>query len=315
MSAAPGLRLGFAGSTDLSRHILSHLIERGHDIAAVYTRPDRPSGRGLRLRPGPVKVLAQEAGLRLVQPPDMRCGRALETLENLGLDLLLVVAWGLILPQRALDAPRLGCVNVHPSLLPRWRGAAPLVRAIEAGDSHTGICLMQMERGLDCGPILMQQRMAIAEHESAGDLERRVMEQSALMLDVALPQIATGCLPPRPQQGDGITYAERVQVAEAELDWRMDAQALRRRVRAFNPVPGAFCHHDGQRIKVWRALVADGRGAPGEVLESADGKLLVACGKDALDMQNLQLPGGRAMDCAELLAGRAGRFAAGSRFG
>lgn len=313
MSAASGLRLGFAGSTEFSRHILDHLIECGHELAVVYTRPDRPSGRGLRLHPGPVKVRAQEAGLRLAQPPDLRCERALEQLQSFALDLLLVVAWGLILPQRALDAPRLGCVNVHPSLLPRWRGAAPLVRAIEAGDSHTGISLMQMERGLDSGPILMQERMEIGAHESAGDLERRVMERSAGMLDAALPRIKT--LPPRPQGEHGITFAARVRVAEAEIDWQLDAQVLERRVRAFNPRPGAFGHHSGQRIKVWRARVAAGRGAPGEVLASSAGALRVACGGGALDIHRLQLPGGRAMDAAELLAGRADRFAIGSRFG
>jgi methionyl-tRNA formyltransferase len=291
------MRLAFMGTPDFAVPTLEALLEAGHEVAAVYCQPPRPAGRGNALRPSPVQRRAGAAGIAVRTPLSLRDPAEQQAFRDLALDAAVVAAYGLILPQPILDAPIHGCLNVHGSLLPRWRGAAPVQRAILAGDSRTGITIMQMERGLDTGPMLANWPVDIGR-KTAGELtEELARVGAALMTDVlaALPRIG-----PRPQDDSRATYAAKIEKGEARLDFSRPAAAVERQVRAFNPLPGAFFEHAGERIKIHSAEIAAESGEPGLVLD--DG-LTVACGEAALAPTLVQRSGRAPMAPAELLRG------------
>ena|SRR5690554_3161601 len=294
------LRLAFLGTPDFSVPCLVALAEAGHEIACVYSQPPRPAGRGHKLRPSPVQRLAEERGWPVRTPLSLRDGQEQADFAALDLDAAIVVAYGLILPKAILEAPRLGCINVHASLLPRWRGAAPIQRAILAGDRETGVTIMQMDEGLDTGPMLLRRSLAITERDTGASLHDRLAELGAAALVEGLAGLTAGRLQPQPQPEDGVTYAEKLRREEAQLDWSRPAEALARQVRAFTPWPGAWFDVDGERIKVLEAAAVDGQGVPGQVL---DDRLTVACGEGALRLTRLQRPGRAPMDADALLRG------------
>ncbi len=297
------MRVVFAGTPAFAAQALTALIAAGHDIALVLTQPDRPAGRGLKLLPGPVKQAALRLGLSVAQPERLQTPEARQPIVDAAPDVMIVAAYGLILPPAVLDLPRLGCINIHASLLPRWRGAAPIQRAIEAGDSETGISLMQMDAGLDTGAILSRHPLPIAPEDTAGSLHDKLARLGAEAIVALLPRLPG--LTAMPQEGAAATYAVKIGKGEARLDWTRPAAVLARRIRAFNPFPGAYCLLDGEPIKVWRAAPGEGRGAPGEVL-AADGHVLrIACGEGALDLMEVQRAGGRRLPAAAFLAGHA----------
>ena len=296
------LQVAFAGTPDFARTALQQLLHAGYHPPLVLTQPDRPAGRGLKLQASAVKQLALSHDVPLAQPRSLRLDgkfpqdalAAQQALRSAQLDVLVVAAYGLILPQWVLDLPRLGCINIHGSLLPRWRGAAPVQRAIEAGDRVTGVCIMQMDAGLDTGDILRQQALDIAATDTSAGLSMRLAELGAELLLHTLDDLVAGRAQRQPQPADGASYAHKIGKAEAAIDWRQDAAAIERRVRAFDPFPGASFSLQGESHKLWRAAVRSGVSAPaGSVLASAPGSLLVACGRDALDLLELQRPGGR----------------------
>lgn len=306
------MRVVFAGTPEFAAELLRELLSRDADVVGVLTQPDRPAGRGRRLAASPVKQLALECGLQLQQPKSLRNEAARTALATLRPDLLIVAAYGLLLPQAVLDMPRLGCVNVHASLLPRWRGAAPIQRAIEHGDSQTGICLMQMDAGLDTGPVLTRAACDIGPRETAGELHDRLAILGAALLGGSLEEIAAGALRARTQPSSGASYAARLDKKESWIDWRDDAGLIERRVRAFNPWPVACTALAGERIRIWRAapatLIADG--PAGTVLRADRDALLVACGAGVLSVEEVQLAGGRRMAARDLV--NAGRVTAGA---
>ena len=296
-------RLAFLGTPDFALSCLEMLVADGYKIACVYSQPPRPAGRGHATKPSPVHAYAESEGLPVRTPETLRSPAAIADFQSLDLDLAVVVAYGLLLPQAILDAPRRGCLNVHASLLPRWRGAAPIHRAILAGDRETGITLMQMEAGLDSGPILVQETLAIGPDTTAGELHDRLAALGAETLRDSLPSVLDGRIAPRAQPVDGITYAKKLERQEARIDWRTDAETLERQVRAFNPWPGAWFAFGGERIKVLVAEVVPGVPAvsPGRVL---DGSLIVACGRgSALRLLKLQRAGRKALAAEEFLKG------------
>jgi methionyl-tRNA formyltransferase len=297
------VRLVFAGTPDFAAAALSALIEARHDVALVLTQPDRPAGRGLRPAESAVKRLAADAGLPVRQPATLRDPATQAELSALRPDALVVAAYGLIVPAAVLAIPSLGAINIHASLLPRWRGAAPIQRALLAGDASTGITIMQMDAGLDTGPMLLQRSIAIAADETAGSLHDRLAELGAQCIVEALPQIAAGTLTPVPQDDARACYAAKIEKREARLDWRRPAAELERQVRAFNPYPGATAGIRGTVLKIWRAAVAQGAGNPGEVLAAGSDGIRIACGAGALRLESLQRPGGRALDAAAFLQG------------
>ena len=297
------LRIVFAGTPDFAVPSLRAATER-NDVVAVYTQPDRPAGRGRDLRPSPVKLEALRRGLPVLQPESLKSALSRDALRALRPDLLVVVAYGLILPQSILDIPRLGCWNVHASLLPRWRGAAPIQRAIEAGDSETGVCLMQMEKGLDTGPVLLSQRIAIGDAETGGQLHDRLAALGAQTLSDGLGLLRAGLKPvAHPQGAVGVTYAHKLDKAEARLDWSQPAAALARKVRAFNPWPMAEAMLGGERVRVHGAvaLPLEHDAAPGTVLAAGREGIDVACGQGALRLRVLQREGGKAITAADYL--------------
>jgi methionyl-tRNA formyltransferase len=296
------LNLIFMGTPEFAATILAALIDAGHSVRVVYTQPPRPAGRGHRLQPSPVHSLAERQGIDVRCPVSLRDPEAQAEFAATPADAVVVAAFGLILPAAILKAPRLGCLNVHASLLPRWRGAAPIQRAILAGDAETGITIMQMDEGLDTGPILLQEATPIAPDTTAGELSKRLAALGAHLIVDALDGVARATLLVRPQPGAGITYAAKLRREEAQLDWRQSAAALDRQVRAFEPWPGAFFTARGERIRVTRAAVdpqPTGR-APGIVL---DDRLSVACGAGSLRPLILQRPGRSALDTAAFLRG------------
>jgi methionyl-tRNA formyltransferase len=295
------LDLVFMGTPDFAATILAGLIAAGHRVAAVYTQPPRPAGRGHRLQPSPVEALAARHGLPVKAPTTLRDPAAQAEFAATPADAAIVAAYGLILPPPVLQAPRLGCLNVHASLLPRWRGAAPIQRAILAGDSQTGVTIMQMDEGLDTGPILLQQTIAIEPDATAGRLTEQLAQVGARLMPAALDGVAAGTLQPRPQPAEGVTYAAKLRREEARLDWRLPAVPLERQVRAFDPWPGAWFEGRGERIRVLAAdIVASAAGEPGTVL---DEHLTVACGVGALRPMQLQRPGRAPLDGAAFLRG------------
>jgi len=296
------LDLIFMGTPEFAATILAELIDSGHRARMVYTQPPRPAGRGHRLQPSPVQALAESHGIEVRCPTSLRDPAAQAEFAATPADVAVVAAYGLILPAAILKAPRLGCLNVHASLLPRWRGAAPIQRAILAGDPVTGITIMQMDEGLDTGPILLQQAIGIAPDTTAGDLSERLAALGARLILDALDGVATATLLAQPQPETGVTYAAKLRREEAQLDWQQSAAALDRQVRAFDPWPGAFFTARGERIRVMRVAVdpqPTGR-APGTVL---DDRLSVACGVGALRPLILQRPGRSALDTAAFLRG------------
>jgi methionyl-tRNA formyltransferase len=286
----------------------------GCEVVAVYTQPDRPAGRGKQLQPSPVKQVALAHGIPVFQPPTLRNAEAQAELAALRADVMVVVAYGLILPQVVLDAPRLGCVNVHGSILPRWRGAAPVQRAIEAGDAESGVTIMQMEAGLDTGPMLHIARCAIDADETSASLFAKLEQLGPPALIATLAALAAGTAHPERQDDSLSNYAAKIDKAEALIDWRQPAAVLDRRVRAFYPEPTAYTLLRGERIKLHRAEPIPGQGEPGTILTSSADGIVVACGEGALAIRQLQLPGGKALSAREVLNGRADWFAAGNRF-
>ena len=294
------MKLIFAGTPEFAAQALAALIAAGHQLALVLTQPDRPSGRGMALRPSPVKTLALEHGIEVFQPPTLRDAAAQARLQAVGADAMIVAAYGLILPQAVLDLPRFGCINIHASLLPRWRGAAPIQHAILAGDAETGVCIMQMEAGLDTGPVLLSAALPIAADETAGSLHDRLAELGAGLIVAALEKLP---LAPTPQADCGVTYAAKIEKSEAMLDWNQSAQQLARQVRAFNPFPGALATLGQLSVKVWRASAEAGEGSPGTILAGDRAGILVACGEGALRLTELQKAGGKRLSAAQFLAG------------
>ena len=294
------MKIIFAGTPEFAACALEALAGAGHEIALVLTQPDRPAGRGMALTPSPVKRLALTQGISVFQPATLRDSDAQARIAAVGADVMVVAAYGLILPQAVLDLPRLGCLNIHASLLPRWRGAAPIQRAILAGDQESGVCIMQMEAGLDTGPVLLAGAMPIAPTDSAGTLHDRL---AALGADLIVDALARLPLPARPQPDEGVTYAAKIDKAEAVLDWSLAAAELDRRVRAFNPFPGVQATVGGLPCKVWQARPATGQGAPGPVLAADRNGVLVACGDGALLIGELQKAGGKRLPAAQFLAG------------
>ena len=294
------LRLAFMGSPDFSVPSLAALIHAGHDIVRVYAQPPRPAGRGHRERACPVHAFAIESGLVVATPATLKDPSAQAAFTALGLDAAVVVAYGLILPEPVLAAPRLGCLNVHASLLPRWRGAAPIQRAMLAGDAETGITIMGMDAGLDTGPIHLQEATPITGTTTAAALHDRLAEMGARMIVDALADIAAGALPARPQPVDGVTYAEKLRRDEARIDWTRSAVELERSVRALNPWPGVWFEHAGERIKVLAATAIDGDGDAGGLVETP---LTVACGEGRLRIDRLQRPGKGPMAAADFVRG------------
>jgi methionyl-tRNA formyltransferase len=293
------LRVIFMGTPDFAAVALEALINIGHELVAVYSQPPRPAGRGNALRKSRVQTVAEEEGLQVRTPATLKTAEAQTEFAGFGADIAVVAAYGLLLPQAILDAPRRGCLNIHASLLPRWRGAAPIQRAILAGDAETGISIMQMDAGLDTGAVLLEKRIAIGPSENAGELHDRLAELGAEVIVAALDADLT----PRPQPSEGVTYAAKISPEEARLDWKRTASELALAIRAFNPVPGAWALlPNGERFKILEAAVVAGKGEPGIVLDES---LTVATGDGALRPILVQRQGKRAMETAELLRGLA----------
>ena len=297
------MRLIFAGTPEFAARALAALHSAGHTIALVLTQPDRPTGRGLKLAPGAVKALAQERGLDVYQPSSLKDAQTQETLRAAGADLMVVAAYGLILPEPVLSIARFGAVNIHASLLPRWRGAAPIQRAILAGDTLTGISIMQMDRGLDTGPVLTAEAIPIAADDTGGSLHDKLAELGARLIVGALAQLAQGGFRAQPQPDAGASYATKIAKAEAAIDWRESAAAIERKVRAFNPLPGASTAARNTALKIWRAHATQTEGAPGTILEAGPGGIVVACGSGSLRVLELQRAGGKRLAAAQFLAG------------
>ncbi|WP_298563632.1 methionyl-tRNA formyltransferase [uncultured Aliiroseovarius sp.] len=291
------MRLVFMGSPDFSVPVLEALVEAGHDIAAVYCQPPRPAGRGKKDRPGPVHARALELGVEVRHPVSLKGADEQADFADLNADAAVVVAYGLILPQAILDAPTHGCLNIHASLLPRWRGAAPIHRAIMAGDAETGICIMQMEAGLDTGPVLLREATPIGAEETTALLHDRLATMGSRMIVDALARLDD--LTPEVQTEDGVTYAAKIDKAEARVDWTRPAVDVDRLIRGLSPFPGSKCDIAGEQVKLLASRLVDGHGAPGQVL----GGLIIACGDGAVQVLRAQRPGKRAMEAEDFLRG------------
>ena len=302
------LRLIFAGTPVFAQRALQALHDAGHDVALVLTQPDKPAGRGQQLQASPVKQLAERLGLEVFQPRTLRDPQACGKLREAKADAMVVAAYGLILPAEVLAIPRFGCLNIHASLLPRWRGAAPIQRAIEAGDAVTGITIMQMDEGLDTGAMLLAEPAPIGPEDTGGVVHDRLAELGARLIVEALARLEAGGLPATPQPAEGVTYAHKLGKADARLDFDRPAGELADRIRAFDPFPGAAAvleRAPGSPIKFWKAKAVDIRhdAAPGTVLIAEPGRMLVACREGALDALELQKPGGRRLPVADFLRG------------
>jgi methionyl-tRNA formyltransferase len=308
-------RLVFAGTPDFAARHLEALLEAGTELVAVYTQPDRPAGRGKKLTPSAVKVVATAAGTPVLQPTSLRTAEAGAEFAALKPDLMIVVAYGLILPQAILDTPRFGCINVHASLLPRWRGAAPIQRAIEAGDRETGVTIMQMEAGLDTGPMLAKANIGIHPAMTGGELHDALVTIGPPLLLRVLDAIPDSLSAAEAQEDALATYAAKIEKEEARLDWTRPAAELERKVRAFNPFPVCWTTLQGERVRLWQARPAQGSGRPGEILTAENDGLLVACGEEALLLTVLQLPGGKPLAVSELLRSRREVLAPGVMLG
>lgn len=299
------MRVVFMGTPDFAAHLLKEIVSRGHEIAAVYTQPPRPAGRGMAEKKSAVHLLAESLGLPVRSPKSLKNADAQANFAALDADVAVVAAYGLLLPQPILDAPRYGCLNLHGSLLPRWRGAAPIQRAIMAGDAESGVMVMKMEAGLDTGPVALTAKTPIGAEMTAGELHDRLAELGAPLMGDALDLLAKDELRFTPQAEDGACYAQKIEKAEARIDWRRSAQDLQDLVRGLSPFPGAFFEadlgHGMERVKVLRASVEEGKGAPGAALDDAG---LIACGAGALRLLRVQRAGKGEMGIEEFLRGR-----------
>jgi methionyl-tRNA formyltransferase len=297
------MRLVFAGTPEFAARSLEALLAAGYQVPLALTQPDRPAGRGMRPTPSAVKSLALARGIEVFQPESLKGAEVLARLAAVKPDVLVVVAYGLLLPAALLALPRFGALNIHASLLPRWRGAAPIQHALLAGDRETGVTIMQMDAGLDTGPVLAQRATPIAEDDDAGSLHDRLASLGAQMIVAALRTLAAGGARAVAQSDEGATYAPKLWRADAQLDWRRDAAALARQVRALRPAPGAAAVLSGEPVKIWRARAGEASGAPGEVLRAAADGIVVACGTGALAVEQLQRAGGKRLDAASFLRG------------
>lgn len=300
------MRIAFMGTPDFSVPVLSELLAAGHEIAAVYTRAPQPAGRGHKLRPSPVEEFAREHGLEVRIPKNFKSDDDRAAFAALDLDVAVVVAYGLLLPQAILEAPRFGCLNLHASLLPRWRGAAPIQRAIMAGDTQTGVQVMQMEKGLDTGPVLLSEVTPIAGDDTAQSLHDRLSHIGAQLAPRALAALERGALTPTPQPDDGVTYAEKISPSEARINWSAPAPVVDFHIRGLSPFPGAWFTINGERVKALMSSVAEQAYAgstPGEVLASDDSGIVVACAKGAVLLTSLQRAGKRRQSAQEFLRG------------
>ncbi len=308
------LRIAFAGTPEFAATALAALLQAGHQVVVVYTQPDRPAGRGHKLMPSPVKSLAFDRNLPIAQPRNFKTQESLEKLREWQPDIMIVAAYGIILPQSALDIPRLGCLNIHASLLPRWRGAAPIQRAIQAGDSETGITIMQMEAGLDTGPMLLKRAIPIQENESAGSLHDRLAVLGGQAIVEALAELTS--LVPEIQDESRACYAKKLGKQEGAIDWRLSAQEIHRTLRAFTPWPGTYSFNQGEQVKILQAQVVAGgsQPAPGTIEKRDSNGILVACGTDSLLITKLQLPGAKPLAVMDFVNGNQGRLPVGQRF-
>jgi methionyl-tRNA formyltransferase len=306
------LNVFFAGTPDFAARCLAALLESRHRIVGAFTQPDRPAGRGQTRVASPVKQLALAHRIPIKQPESLREDSAQEQLRRCHPDVLVVAAYGLILPQAMLDIPRLGAYNIHASLLPRWRGAAPIQRALLAGDRRTGISIMQMDSGLDTGPVLLQEEIAILEDDTAATLHDRLAGLGGRLIVRALDALQDGDVRAQPQPSQGATYAAKIDKREARVDWRKSSIGVDRQIRAFNPSPGASTRIRGVDLKIWQCIAAPGSGAPGEVLSAGANGVLIACGEGAVLASEMQRAGGRRLAAAEFLAGFS--LTAGERF-
>ena len=302
------LRLAFLGTPDFAVPTLAELIAQGHDIAAVYTQPPRPKGRGMETVPGPVQKFAETAKLQVRTPLSLKCEQEQAAFAALSLDAAVVVAYGLILPKAILEAPQLGCFNLHGSLLPRWRGAAPIQRAVMAGDAETGVMVMHMDEGLDTGPVLMAERVAVGR-KTSGEVADQLSRLGADLMMRALSALERGQVAEHQQSEAGVTYAKKITKEEARIDWSKSATEIDCLVRGLSPAPGAYSEIKGERLKILYAEPVAGKGAPGEIIS---GDLTVACGNGALRLMRVQRAGGKAMEAGELLKGFA--LVPGTRF-
>jgi methionyl-tRNA formyltransferase len=311
------LKLVFAGTPEFAAVALAALHQAGHEIVLVLSQPDRPAGRGMKLQASPVKQFALAHGMAVAQPRSLRLDgkypddarAAQQALKDVGADAMVVAAYGLILPQWVLDLPRLGCFNIHASLLPRWRGAAPIHRAIEAGDSHTGITIMQMDAGLDTGDMLLVRSIPILPTDTTGSLHDRLATLGGDLMVQALTQAAQGALVPMKQPLEGVTYANKIDKSEAAIDWAQPAQVICQRIRAFNPFPGASTQLNGEALKIWTAQASESPGASfkncGEIMALAQTGIAVAAMNSVVKVTELQRPGGKRLGVADFLRGNA----------
>jgi methionyl-tRNA formyltransferase len=304
------VRVAFAGTPEFAAVALRALLAAGFDVPLVLTQPDRPAGRGQKLVASPVKQVALAHGIAVHQPEKLRDPSTHAPLIDAAPDVLVVAAYGLILPQAVLDIPTRGCINIHASLLPRWRGAAPIQRCLEAGDGESGVTIMQMEAGLDTGPMLLSEALKVGAGETAATLHDRLAAQGGRLIVAALQRLDG--LTPIPQPVEGVTYASKIDKAEAAIDWRQPAAVIERRIRAFDPFPGTTAQLGDATIKLWRAQSCAGEGQPGTILAVAPAGITVACGDGALQLIELQKPGGRRLASADFLHGFP--IAAGQRF-
>ncbi|SDW58705.1 methionyl-tRNA formyltransferase [Litoreibacter albidus] len=294
------MKLVFMGTPEFSVPVLDALVDAGHEVVAVYSQPPRPAGRGKKDRPSPVQARAEELGLSVRHPVSLKGAGEQAEFAALGADIAVVVAYGLILPQAILDAPEHGCLNIHASLLPRWRGAAPIHRAIMAGDTHTGVCIMQMEAGLDTGPVLLREETPIAEGETTGQLHDRLSQMGARMIVDAVAELPS--LKPELQPEEGVTYASKIDKAEARVDWSRSASEIARQINGLSPFPGAWTEADGERIKLLRASQATAKLTAGAV-DAVGDALVVGCGEGAITVHELQRAGKKAASAASVLLG------------
>lgn len=300
-----GLRVIFAGSPEFSVPTLEALIDSEHEVVAVYTQPDRPRGRGKKVQFTPVKEVAVAHNIPVYQPLTLRDPEAQATFAALNADLMVVVAYGLILPKAILEMPQYGCLNIHASLLPRWRGAAPIHRAIEAGDQESGVAIMQMDVGLDTGAVWQEERVAITPHMTTGELHDRLKMVGASLLLATIPEVIAGSRQPTPQPEEGITYAEKITKEEARIDWQESGATIARKIHAFNPFPGAFTELDGALLKLYRVLESDRKrdSLPGTFHVEGESLYVVAGDGHLLEVLELQIAGKRRMESALFIKG------------
>ncbi len=304
--ANPSLKVIFAGTPEFAAVALESLLLSGHEVLAVYTQPDRPAGRGLKLTPSPVKQLALQHSLSVHQPKSLKDDHEKKILADFHADVMVVAAYGMLLPADVLNIPRLGCVNIHPSLLPRWRGAAPIQRTIYAGDTETGVTIMQMDEGLDTGPILYQMHYPLSGVETSAFLHDELAKVGAHALVTTLDLLAQGCLTPQPQDNAQTTYAQKISKEEALIDWMRPAIELEHEIRAFNPWPIAYTSWHQQSLRIWeaKALDQDHHAEPRTILKASRDGIDIATGKGVLRLLQLQLPGGKALSVADFYNAR-----------